>query len=50
MAPNASAELMLHATAKIPGQTRGPASRAWLYYTPNARRWAEPLLVDVKPR
>ena len=35
--------------ARIPGVTTGPASRAYLYYTDDQKRWADPLTVTVLP-
>ena len=39
----------LDLVATIPGTTTGPASRSYLYYTPDQTRWAEPLSIEVKP-
>lgn len=33
--------------ARVPGTTTGPASRAWLYYTPAQQRWAAPMQVSI---
>ncbi|HEX6811137.1 MAG TPA: hypothetical protein VF384_05915, partial [Planctomycetota bacterium] len=49
LAPEASRKLTLDCVARIPGQSTGPASRAYLYYTPQQKRWAAPVRVDVKP-
>ena len=40
-------EVNVDAVARIPGTTRGPASRAYLYYTPGSKRWAPPVEVEV---
>jgi len=42
-------QVVLDLTARIPGTTTGPASRAYLYYTPDQKRWAQPLKVTVRP-
>lgn len=42
-------EVTIDLVARIPGVTTGPASRSYLYYTPAAKRWAEPLQVRVTP-
>lgn len=50
LAPGAEQRLTLDLIARIPGTTAGPASRAYLYYTPSQKRWAPPLALDVRPR
>ena len=47
LAPGAVHDLSIDCLAVIPGTTTGPASRAYLYYTPERVRWAEPLTVTV---
>ena len=49
LAPNAERSVDLDCVARIPGVTAGPASRAYLYYTPSDVRWAPPLKVEVTP-
>jgi hypothetical protein len=34
----------------VPGEYRGPASRAYLYYDADVKDWVEPLAVRVKSR
>jgi len=48
MAPHESKRLHLDVVARVPGRSTGPASRAYLYYTPGSKRWARPLQVDVE--
>jgi len=36
-------------SAKIPGTFYGPASRVYLYYTDEDKKWNEPLKVDIEP-
>jgi len=47
LAPNAKVDLHLDVIANIPGQYRGPASRAYLYYDPEAKCWAAPLSASI---
>ena len=49
LAPKAERRVALDLVAAIPGTTTGPASRAYLYYTPQQKRWATPLRVEVTP-
>lgn len=48
LAPRETCEVTLDLVARIPGTTTGPASRAYLYYTPQAKRWSEPLTIAVE--
>jgi uncharacterized protein YfaS (alpha-2-macroglobulin family) len=48
MAPNAVRTVTLDLVARVPGRTTGPASRAYLYYTPDQKRWAAPLAIEVR--
>ena len=32
---------------RVPGEYRGPASRAYLYYNADLKHWVEPLSVKV---
>jgi len=50
VAPRATTRLTLDLVARIPGRSTGPASRTYLYYTPQQKRWAAPLRIDVTPR
>jgi hypothetical protein len=45
--PGQRCELTLDLTARVPGTSTGPASRTYLYYTPDQKRWAEPLTIEV---
>ena len=45
--PGEVREVVIDLVARIPGTTSGPASRTYLYYTPDAKTWAEPLEVEV---
>ncbi len=50
LAPRDVKTLSIDAVARIPGTTTGPASRAYLYYTPDQKRWAAPVTVEVAAR
>jgi hypothetical protein len=43
-------DLVLNCVAAIPGTYKGPASRAYLYYTDEDKQWAPQLSVHVKAR
>ena len=47
LAPKQKVSLKLDLLAEVPGEYRGPASRAYLYYTPEHKIWVEPLGVHV---
>ena len=49
LAPSEEQEVHLDLVARIPGTTTGPASRAYLYYTEEQTRWAQPLVIEVRP-
>lgn len=47
LAPDAKIDLALDVIAHVPGKYRGPASRAYLYYDPEAKFWTNPLTAKV---
>ena len=47
LAPRKSIELNLELIAAIPGRYTGPASRVYLYYTSEQKRWNEPLAIEI---
>ena len=47
LAPRAREVVRIDLIARIPGTTTGPASRAYLYYSPDGRRWSEGLTIEV---
>jgi hypothetical protein len=49
LAPDQKIELNLDLIARVPGQYRGPASRAYLYYNADHKHWVEPLAVTITP-
>jgi hypothetical protein len=34
----------------VPGEYRGPASRAYLYYNPDLKHWVEPLKMSIQAK
>jgi hypothetical protein len=49
LAPKQDVTLALDLIADVPGEFRGPASRAYLYYHSQAKCWADPVTVRVRP-
>jgi hypothetical protein len=49
LAPHAEQKLTFDLVARIPGACEGPASRAYLYYTPTQKRWSAVVALDVRP-
>ncbi len=47
LAPKRTASIKLDLVAAVPGRYTAPASRAYLYYTPENKRWLEPLAVEI---
>ena len=47
MEPGAELDIPLELLAAVPGDYEGPASRAYLYYTDELIRWADPLAVRI---
>jgi hypothetical protein len=35
---------------RVPGEYRGPASRAYMYYNADHKHWVEPLAVTIAPK
>ena len=50
MAPSQTISLRLDCIAAIPGRYEGPASRAYLYYTDEEKRWVGGLSVQIDPK
>src|SRR5260370_1974900 len=46
--PGAKVESTLNLIAAVPGEFRGPASRAYLYYTSDLKQWVKPLTVTIE--
>jgi hypothetical protein len=47
LAPRQKIEVPIDLVCRVPGEYRGPASRAYLYYNADAKYWVEPLSVKV---
>jgi hypothetical protein len=43
-------DVTLDLICRVPGEYRGPASRAYLYYNNERKHWVEPLAIDVQPK
>jgi hypothetical protein len=50
MAPKQQVDISIELICRVPGEYRGPASRAYLYYNADHKCWAEPLAVEVKAK
>ena len=50
LAPRQKVEVNLDLICRLPGEYRGPASRAYLYYNPERTFWTQPLAVRIEPR
>jgi hypothetical protein len=48
--PKAVIPLTIDLRADHPGEFRGPASRAYLYYSADDKHWVEPLSIRIKPK
>jgi hypothetical protein len=49
LAASETVTFSLDTLAETPGTSRGPASRAYPYYSPELTRWAAPLAVTITP-
>ncbi|MCX7044129.1 MAG: MG2 domain-containing protein [Candidatus Sumerlaeota bacterium] len=45
--PKAEREIVISCIAAAPGVYSGPASRAYLYYTPEEKKWCDPLKATI---
>jgi hypothetical protein len=50
LGPDQTITVNLDLICRVPGQYRGPASRAYLYYNADRRFWVEPLTVTIRPK
>jgi hypothetical protein len=50
LAGEANVELPISLIAAVPGIYTGPASRAYLYYTDEHKRWIEGAQVEIAPK
>jgi alpha-2-macroglobulin-like protein len=50
LAPAQKIEVSVDLICRVPGEYRGPASRAYLYYNADRKFWAEPLAITITPQ
>lgn len=50
LAPNAEKEIVISGIAAVPGIWTGPSSRAYLYYTPEEKKWDEGLGIVIQAK
>ena len=50
MGPKQKIEVPVELICRVPGQYRGPASRAYMYYNADHKHWVEPLSVTITPK
>jgi hypothetical protein len=50
LAPDQKIDVSVDLICRIPGEYRGPASRAYLYYNSDRKFWTEPLSIAVRPQ
>ena len=50
LAPSEKIELDLDLIARVPGEYKGQASRAYLYYDATKKDWVSPVSVKVLPK
>jgi hypothetical protein len=48
--PGAEREIVISAIGAVPGRWVGPSSRAYLYYTPEEKKWNDGLKITVAPK
>lgn len=49
LAPGQKIEVPIDLECRLPGEYRGPASRAYLYYNADHKHWVDPLRMVIKP-
>ena len=50
LAPEQKIALSLDLVCDVPGEYRGPASRAYLYYDADHKHWVPPLAITIAPK
>jgi hypothetical protein len=50
MGPKQKIEVPVELVCRVPGEYRGPASRAYMYYNADHKHWVEPLAVTITPK
>jgi hypothetical protein len=48
--PDQKIEVDLDVICRIPGEYRGPASRAYLYYNADRKFWTDPVAITIQPQ
>ena len=49
LAPKQKIDLNIDLICEVPGEYRGPASRAYLYYNADHKHWVDPLSIAIAP-
>jgi hypothetical protein len=50
MGPKQKLEVPVELICRVPGEYRGPASRAYMYYNADHKHWVEPLAVTIQAK
>jgi len=50
MKPEEKIDIDLDLICRVPGEYRGPASRAYLYYNADTKHWIDPVVMKVEPK
>ena len=50
LAPDAKIDVALDLQGDVPGEYRGPASRAYLYYNADVKYWTPPLTAMIRAK
>jgi fucose permease len=50
MGPGEKIDVDLDLICRVPGEYRGPASRAYLYYNADTKHWIDPVTMKVEPK
>jgi hypothetical protein len=50
MGPKQKLEVPVELVCRVPGEYRGPASRAYMYYNADYKHWVDPLAVTITPK
>jgi len=50
LAPNQRIPVSIDLVCRLPGEYRGPASRAYLYYNADRKFWVDPVAVSIQPK
>jgi hypothetical protein len=50
LADKGAKDVTIHLICQIPGEYRGPASRAYLYYNADERWWVDPVGIAITPQ